>query len=125
MSRALLPIMRQQEWGRIIYVSSIVGQMGIAGTCAYSASKAGLFGLTRTLAAENAAKNITVNTLSLGYFDVGMINVIKPDMREQIKEKIPMRRFGNHNALEAGIKFLIDCDYITGTTININGGIMY
>jgi len=89
MARALLPFMRQQGWGRIINVSSIVGEVGIPGTGAYSASKTGLFGLTRALAAENATHNVTVNVLALGYFQVGMINVIKPEIQEEIKSKIP------------------------------------
>ena len=123
MCRALLPFMRKQKWGRIINVSSIVGQIGVPGTVAYSTSKAGLFGLTRTLAGENATKNITVNALSLGYFTVGVINAIKPDIQEQIRKKIPMKRFGNPRDFELAIRFLIECEYITGSTININGGL--
>jgi NAD(P)-dependent dehydrogenase (short-subunit alcohol dehydrogenase family) len=123
MCRAILPFMRQQEWGRIINISSVVREMGVPGTVAYSASKAGLLGLTRTLAAENVAKNITVNTLALGYFDVGMISVIKPDMQEQIRAQIPMKRFGHPRNVELAIRFLIESDYITGATININGGL--
>lgn len=122
--RAFLPFMRQQEWGRIINVSSIVGQMGVPGTVAYSASKAGLFGLTRTLAAENVAKNITVNALALGYFDVGMINVITPEIQEQIRAKIPMKRLGHPRNVELAVRFLIESDYITGSVININGGLL-
>ena len=92
MCRAVLPIMRKQEWGRIINVSSIVGQVGVPGTAAYSASKAGLLGLTRTLAIENATKGITVNALALGYFNVGMIDSIMPTIQEQIRR---------HNSNEA------------------------
>lgn len=124
MSRALLPFMRQQEWGRIINVSSIVGETGIPGTSAYASSKSALFGLTRTLASENAMKNITVNTLALGYFEVGMINVIKPDMQERIKSTIPMKRFGDPRNIELAVRFLIESDYITGAMININGGLL-
>ncbi len=123
-SRALLPFMREQEWGRIINVSSIVGQIGIPGTSAYSASKSGLVGLTRTLAVENASKNITVNALALGYFNVGMINVVRPEIQEQIKKMIPMKRFGHPKNVGLAIRFLIESDYITGTVININGGLL-
>jgi NAD(P)-dependent dehydrogenase (short-subunit alcohol dehydrogenase family) len=123
MCRAMLPLMRTQKWGRIITVSSIVGQVGVPGTAAYSASKSGLFGLTRTLASENVTKNITVNVLALGYFDIGMIGVIKPDIQEQIKARIPMKRFGDPRNIELAIRFLIECDYITGSVININGGL--
>ena len=124
MCRAILPFMREQEWGRIINLSSIVGQIGVPGTVAYSASKSGLFGLTRTLAAENVTKQITVNSLVLGYFDVGMIDVIKPEVQEQIKARIPMKRFGHPRNVELAIRFLIESDYITGSTININGGLL-
>ena len=124
MCRAMLPFMREQKWGRIINLSSIVGQMGVPGTVAYSASKSGLFGLTRTLAAENATKNITVNTLALGYFDIGMISVIKPEIQEQIKARIPMRRLGDPRNVELAVRFLIESDYITGSIININGGLL-
>jgi len=122
-SRALLPFMRQQGWGRIINVSSVVGEIGIPGTGAYSASKSGIFGLTRTLASENATKNITVNALALGYFKVGMISVIKPEIQEQIKSTIPMKRFGDPRNLELAVRFLIESDYTTGTVIDINGGL--
>jgi NAD(P)-dependent dehydrogenase (short-subunit alcohol dehydrogenase family) len=124
MSRAILPYMRKQEWGRIINVSSIVGQRGIPGTAAYSASKGGLYSLTRTLAAENATKNITVNALALGYFEVGMINVLKPEVQEQIRATIPMRRFGHPRNVDLAIRFLIEADYVTGAVLNINGGLL-
>jgi NAD(P)-dependent dehydrogenase (short-subunit alcohol dehydrogenase family) len=123
MCRALLPFMRAQGYGRIINFSSIVGQLGIPGTVAYSASKSGLFGLTRTLAAENAVRNITVNALALGYFEVGIINVIPKDIQEKIRNSIPMRRLGHPRNIELAIRFLIECDYITGAVININGGL--
>lgn len=124
MCRSLLPFMREQQWGRIINVSSVVGQIGVLGTSAYSASKAGLLGLTRTLAVENAMKNITVNALALGYMDVGMINMIRPEIQEQIRARIPMKRFGHPRNVEQAIRFLIECDYITGSIININGGLL-
>jgi NAD(P)-dependent dehydrogenase (short-subunit alcohol dehydrogenase family) len=124
MCRALLPLMRDQKWGRIINISSVVGQIGVPGTVAYSASKSGIFGITRTLAAETAQKNITVNTLSLGYYNTGMINVIPPEIQEKIIASIPMKRFGEPKNIELAIRFLIECDYITGSTININGGLI-
>jgi acetoacetyl-CoA reductase/3-oxoacyl-[acyl-carrier protein] reductase len=124
MSRAILPFMRKQEWGRIINVSSIVGQKGVPGTAAYSASKGGLYSLTRTLAAENATKNITVNALALGYFEVGMINVLKPEVQEQIRATIPMRRLGHPRNVNLAIRFLMEADYVTGAILSINGGLI-
>lgn len=123
MSRALLPFMREQGWGRIINVSSVVGQVGVPGTVAYAASKSGLFGLTRALAAENASKNVTVNTLALGYFDAGMIRTISREILDQIVEKIPMKRLGDPANLTRAVRFLIDADYVTGSTLDINGGL--
>ena len=123
MTRALLPYMRSQEWGRIVNVSSVVGQVGIPGTVAYSASKGGIFSLTRTLAVETATKNITVNALALGYFEVGMIQTVKPEVQEQIRGKIPMKRFGDPRNVELAIRYLIESDYITGSVISINGGL--
>lgn len=124
MCRALLPFMREQQWGRIINISTTVGQMGVPGTAAYSASKSGLFGLTRTLAVENALKGITVNTLALGYFEIGMIESIKPEIQEQIRARIPMKHFGHPRNIELAVRFLIESDYITGSVININGGLL-
>jgi NAD(P)-dependent dehydrogenase (short-subunit alcohol dehydrogenase family) len=124
MSRALLPAMRNERWGRVINVSSVVGQTGVPGTIAYSSSKAGLFGMTRTVAAENASRGVTANVLALGYFSVGLIETIPPEQRDVIRENIPMKRFGDPAELVRAVRFLIDCDYMTGTTMNINGGLL-
>jgi NAD(P)-dependent dehydrogenase (short-subunit alcohol dehydrogenase family) len=124
MCKALLPYMRENGWGRIINVSSVVGQMGVPGTAAYSASKAGVLGLTRTLAIENATKGITVNALALGYFNAGMLRALPLEVREHIREAIPMKRFGSPLNIELAVHFLLKADYITGATININGGLL-
>lgn len=124
MCRAVLPIMREQAWGRIINVSSIVAQKGVMGTAAYSASKGGIFSLTRTLALENAAKGITVNALALGYFEVGMISVLRPEVQEQVRAMIPMKRLGHPRNVELAIRFLMEADYVTGAVLNINGGLL-
>lgn len=124
LARAVLPLMREEGWGRIINISSVVGQIGVPGTIAYASSKAGLFGFTRALAAEGASKNITVNTLALGYFDAGMIHTIPPDQLTKIVQSIPMKRLGDPANLVRAVRFLVDADYVTGTTININGGLI-
>ena len=121
--RAVLPIMREQGYGRIINFSSIVAQMGIPGTSAYAASKAGLWGLTKSIAVENAKKGITINNLNLGYFDIGMIKEVPEKFQEIIKEKIPTGNFGNPENIFNAVKFLIETDYINGTSIDINGGL--
>jgi NAD(P)-dependent dehydrogenase (short-subunit alcohol dehydrogenase family) len=123
-AKAFLPHMREAGWGRIVNLCSVVGQKGVPGTSAYAASKAGLEGLTRTLAIENAGKGITVNALTLGYMTVGMINVLPAESQEKIKDTIPMKRFGHPQNVAAAIRFLIEADYVTGATININGGLL-
>ncbi len=118
-----LPVMREQNYGRIINLASIVAQMGIPGTSAYAASKAGLWGMTRAVAVENASKGITINNLNLGYFNIGMINEVKPEFQEIIKAKIPSGQFGDPGNILNAVKFLIDSPYHTGTSIDINGGL--
>ena len=122
--RRILPLMRQSNWGRIINLSSVVGQIGVSGTAAYAASKAGLEGLTRTLAIENARKGITVNTLRLGYMDIGMINTLSYENRQAAISRVPMLRLGHPENIVHAIKFLVAADYVTGTTIDIDGGVL-
>lgn len=120
---ALLPLMREQNFGRIINFSSVLAQTGSLGTSAYAASKAGLWGMTKTIALENATKGITINNLNLGYFEIGMINDIPTELLETIKEKIPVKKFGNPDEIYKAVKFLSDSEYITGSNIDINGGL--
>ncbi len=124
-SKHVLPLMRANNWGRIINISSVVSQIGIPGTVAYSVSKAGLNGLTKTISKEVIKNNITVNQISLGYFDAGMLYRIKEEIRNQIKESIPRKEFGNPDEIVNCILYLISehASYITGQVININGGL--
>ncbi len=120
----VLKFMRDQNYGRIINFSSVVAQIGIPGTSAYAASKAGLWGLSKAIAAENASKGITINTLNLGYFNIGMINQVSNEMQEGIKAKIPVgHEFGNPSNIYQAIRFIINSDYLTGASIDINGGL--
>ena len=121
--RAFLPLMWERKWGRIINVVSVVSQLGIPGTSAYAASKEGVVGLTKVLAKENATKGITVNALSLGYFDRGMIEAVPAKMLDIIKGQIPMGHLGHPSNIVAAIRFLIEADYVTGAVIPINGGL--
>lgn len=124
-AKHVLPTMRAQQFGRIVNVTSVVGQMGMPGTAAYTASKAGLIGLTKTLAQEVANKNITVNALALGYFDGGMLRTVPPTILEQLLKDIPLGRFGTMDELTWAIRFLCapQAGYITGEVLNLNGGI--
>ena len=121
---ACLPYMYEKNWGRIINFSSVVAQKGVAGTSAYAASKAALWGLTKSLAVENAKHGITINTLNLGYMEVGMtINDVPEKLQEEMLVQIPERRFGSPEDVYQAILFLINSPYTTGTQININGGL--
>ena len=120
---AVLPFMREKGYGRIINFASIVPQKGVPGTSAYSASKAGLWGLTKSIAAENAKKGITINTLNLGYFDIGMITEVPDEILQGIIKTIPVQKLGTPENIFNAVNFLINSDYITGTSIDINGGL--
>ena len=119
---SILPLMRESGFGRIINFSSIVAQKGVPGTSAYAASKAALWGLTKSIALESAQKGITINTLNLGYFDIGMITEVPEEFLSVIKKSIPMQRLGDPDNIYNVVKFLVNSEYITGTTIDINGG---
>ena len=120
----VLPIMRKQNYGRIINFSSIVAQTGIPGTSAYAASKAGLWGLTKSIAVENANKGITINTLNLGYFNIGMITQVPKKFQELTKQKIPTKEFGDPKNIFSTINYIINNDYLNGASIDINGAII-
>ncbi len=123
--KGFIPKMREQKSGRIISVSSVVAQTGVVGTAAYAASKAGLIGLTKTVSKETATNGITVNCLALGYFNVGMIDEVAPEMQAQIIQAIPQQQLGSVATILATIDWLIskEADYITGQTISLNGGL--
>ncbi|MBL8007680.1 MAG: SDR family oxidoreductase [Ignavibacteria bacterium] len=123
MIRSSLPVMREQNYGRIVNFASVVAETGIPGTSAYAASKSGLWGMTRSIAVENASKGITINNLNLGYFDIGMINEVSEEYQQIVKKKIPSGKFGDPVNIYKAVRFLIESDYLTGTSIDINGGI--
>ncbi len=120
-----IPQMKANKWGRIINISSVVGQTGFIGTSAYTASKAGLIGLTKTLSKELSSSGITANNLALGYFNKGMIRDVPEELRKEIEADIPLKRLGEPEAICNSISYLIqnESDYITGQTINVNGGL--
>jgi len=120
-----LPLMKENNWGRIIYMSSVVAQIGVPGTSAYAATKAGLLGLCKTISKEIIKNSITANVVSLGYFDAGLLYEIPEDIRGQIKESIPKKEFGNPSEVVECILYLCsdNSSYITGQAINLNGGL--
>jgi len=124
-SRGLLPKMNELNFGRLIFISSILSRIGVPGTGAYSATKAALCALTKVIALENAKKGITANALALGYFSVGIINTVPESyLSEHVIPNIPQGHLGDASNIVAAINFIINADYLTGATIDINGGII-
>ncbi|MCC7158255.1 MAG: SDR family oxidoreductase [Ignavibacteria bacterium] len=124
-TKHVLPVMKENKFGRIIFMSSVVPQIGVIGTSAYAATKAGLGGLSKTISKEVIKNNITSNLISLGYFDAGLLYQIPEDIRGHIKETIPLKEFGNPLDVVECIKFICsrNSGYLTGQTINLNGGL--
>lgn len=119
----LLPIMRDENFGRIINLSSVIAQNPTPGASAYAASKSALWGLSKSIAVENAKKGITINNLNLGYFNLGMIEQVPEDYMKIIISKIPSGELGKPEMIFSAISFLIANDYINGTSIDINAGL--
>ncbi|EFO81379.1 short-chain dehydrogenase/reductase SDR [Oscillochloris trichoides DG-6] len=121
---AAMPFMIEQKYGRIINISSYVGQAGNFGQANYAASKGGIIAFTKTAAIEFAKYNITVNSLAPGFTLTDMLSKVAENVQEQIKSKIPMGRFGLPEEMAKAVLFLAaDADYITGQQINVNGGV--
>jgi acetoacetyl-CoA reductase len=121
---AAMPTMLQQRYGRIVNISSYVGQAGNFGQANYAASKGGIIAFTKTAALELAKFNITVNAIAPGFTMTDMLRKVAPDIQEQIKARIPMGRFGEPEEVAKVVLFVAaDGDYITGQQINVNGGI--
>ena len=114
----------KQRKGRVINISSVVGEMGNAGQVAYSSSKAGLIGMTKTLARELASRNITVNTIAPGYISTEMSDAIEEKTKENLLNQIPLGRIGSPEDIANMALYLASdqASYITGQTIAIDGG---
>lgn len=123
-AHAILPHMRSGGHGRIINFSSVVGQKGVPGTSAYAASKAGLWGLTKALAVENASKNITINSINLGYFDIGIIEEVPEAQLAAVTKSIPVGRLGDPRNIVSTIEYLVANGDVCGSSIDVNGGLV-
>ena len=125
-SKAAAKYMMKQRKGRIVNIASIVGVMGNAGQANYSASKAGIIGLTKTSARELASRNITVNAVAPGFIDTEMTRSLNENIKQQLKEQIPVGKLGRPEDIANCIKFLVsdDASYITGQVIHVNGGML-
>ncbi|MBV5316226.1 MAG: 3-oxoacyl-[acyl-carrier-protein] reductase [Desulfobulbaceae bacterium] len=123
-SKAVMRTMMKKKWGRIINVSSVVGFVGNGGQVNYGAAKAGLTGLTKSMARELAGRNITVNCVAPGYIVTDMTDGLAEDVQEALKAQIPLGTLGTPEDVAASVGFLAssDSNYITGQTLHVNGG---
>jgi len=126
LAQAVIGSMLKQRWGRIINVTSIFGQIGQAGQANYVSSKAGLIGLTMSLAREVASRSITVNAVAPGFIDTAMTSVLSDELKEKMRTLVPLGRTGTDMEVAHAVKFLAseEAGYITGEVLKVNGGIL-
>ena len=123
-SQLAIKDMAKARYGRIISISSVVGLIGNAGQCNYSASKAGIIGLTKSIAREYAARGITANAIAPGFIDTAMTDILKPEVKEGILKSIPAGRIGEAGDVAKAVSFFAskDSSYITGQVLAVDGG---
>jgi len=124
-TKTVIRHMAKQRSGRIVNIASVVGEMGNAGQANYSASKAGVIGLTKTIAREYAQRGINVNAIAPGYIETPMTDALPEKAKEELKKLIPMERLGKPEDVADAVLFLVceESSYITGQVLNVNGGI--
>jgi len=118
--------MMKQRWGRIVNIASVVGQMGNPGQANYVAAKAGLIGLTKSVARELASRNVTANAVTPGYIETAMTSGLPEDVKAEFTKQIPLGRMGTADDIAAAVVFLAseEAGYITGQTLSVNGGML-
>ena len=124
LTQAVMSSMVKNRWGRIINITSVVGQTGQAGQANYAASKAGLIGMTKSLARELASRTITVNAVAPGYIETAMTAVLTEEQKKMNAQYIPLGRVGTDSEVAYAVAFLAseEASYITGHTLDVNGG---
>jgi 3-oxoacyl-[acyl-carrier protein] reductase len=124
--QAIIPSMLKQRWGRIVNITSVFGQMGQAGQANYSASKAGLIGLTMAIAREVGSRSITCNAVAPGFIETAMTAVLSEEFKQTAVKQIPLGRVGSSEDVAGAVAFLAseDASYITGHVLSVNGGML-
>jgi 3-oxoacyl-[acyl-carrier protein] reductase len=124
MTQACMGSMLKGRWGRVVNITSVVGETGQAGQANYAASKAGLIGLTKSLARELASRTITVNAVAPGYIETAMTAVLTEEQRTAMTSQVPLGRAGTDRDIAAAVAFLAseEAGYITGHVLDVNGG---
>lgn len=124
-TQQVLQGMMKERWGRIINISSVVGESGNPGQSNYVASKAGLIGLTKALAQELAVRNVTVNAVAPGFIETDMTDELAQEIKDNMLTHIPLRRFGKVEDIAAAVRYLAsdEAGYITGHVLDVNGGL--
>ena len=125
-TKSLLRSMLKEKHGRIIFITSVVAGLGNLGQVNYSASKAGIEGLSKSLAREVSSRDITVNCVAPGFIETEMTKVLPDDVKLRMAENIPMKKFGKPEDVANAVRFLASeqAGYITGTVLNVNGGML-
>jgi len=118
-----LPSMLEQKYGRIINISSVIGQAGGFGQTNYAAAKAGLIGFSKSLALETARGGVTVNCICPGYIATEMVMAMPENVREAIIAQVPMKKLGAPEEIAKGVIFICESEYMTGQSLNLNGGL--
>ncbi|MBV8817729.1 MAG: 3-oxoacyl-[acyl-carrier-protein] reductase [Acidobacteriaceae bacterium] len=125
LTQQVLPGMMRERWGRIVNISSVVGEIGNPGQANYVVSKAGLIGLTKSLAQELGSRNITVNAVAPGFIETDMTHGLTLELKQKMIDQTPLRRIGTPQDVAAAVKFLVsdEASFITGHVLDVNGGI--
>lgn len=125
-TKAISRVMMKQKYGRIINMTSVVGQTGNAGQSNYAAAKAGVIGFTKSMAKELASRGITVNAVAPGFINTDMTAVLSDQVKDELVTKIPLGRLGSPEDIAAAVLFLVadSANYITGQTLNVDGGMV-